>query len=66
LAAGEKITGVSVHYVDEQIDHGDLIAQREVPIISGDTPESLHARIQVVEHELYPATLEEICRKLPS
>ena len=66
LAAGEKITGVSVHYVDEQIDHGDVIAQREVPIMSGDTPESLHARIQVVEHELYPATLEKICRKLCS
>jgi phosphoribosylglycinamide formyltransferase-1 len=66
LAAGEKITGVSVHYVDEQIDHGDVIAQREVPIMSGDTPESLHSRIQVVEHELYPATLEKICRKLCS
>jgi phosphoribosylglycinamide formyltransferase-1 len=66
LAAGEKITGVSVHYVDEQIDHGDVIAQREVPIMSGDTPESLHARIQVVEHELYPATLEKICQKLCS
>src|ERR1700738_1676394 len=52
LAAGEKITGCSVHYVDDKIDHGDIIAQREVPILPGDTAESLHARIQTAEHEL--------------
>src|SRR6201998_2330539 len=54
LAAGEKVTGCTVHYVDQQIDHGNIIAQREVPILPNDTPESLHARIQLVEHELYP------------
>ncbi|HCP91117.1 MAG TPA: phosphoribosylglycinamide formyltransferase, partial [Spartobacteria bacterium] len=42
LAAGEKITGCTVHYVDERIDHGDIIAQREVPILPNDTPETLH------------------------
>jgi phosphoribosylglycinamide formyltransferase-1 len=64
LAAGEKITGVTVHYVDDQIDHGDVVMQREVPIMSGDTPESLHARIQAVEHTLFPQALEQICRQL--
>lgn len=64
LAAGEKITGVTVHYVDDQIDHGDVIMQREVPIVSGDTPESLHARIQATEHALYPEALEQVCRRL--
>ena len=58
LEAGEKITGCTVHFVDEQIDHGTIIAQREVPILAGDTPESLHARIQVAERELYPEVIE--------
>jgi phosphoribosylglycinamide formyltransferase 1 len=62
LAAGEKVTGCTVHYVDEEIDHGDIIAQREVPILPNDTPETLHARIQIVEHELYPAAIAEFCR----
>src|SRR3989441_12677742 len=65
LAAGESVTGCTVHYVDEQIDHGDIIAQREVPILPDDTPESLHTRIQMAEHELYPAAINEVCRKLP-
>src|SRR6266852_5257041 len=63
LAAGEKMTGCTVHYVDEKIDHGDIIAQREVPILTNDTPESLHARIQIAEHELYPAVINEVCRQ---
>jgi phosphoribosylglycinamide formyltransferase-1 len=62
LAAGEKITGCTVHYVDERIDHGDIIAQREVPILPNDTPETLHARIQVAESALYPAAIAELCR----
>lgn len=57
LAAGEKITGCTVHYVDAQIDHGDIIAQREVPILPNDTAEGLHARIQAAEHELYPEAI---------
>ena len=57
LAAGEKVTGCTVHYVDDRIDHGDIIAQREVPILPDDTAESLHARIQRVEHELYPEVI---------
>jgi phosphoribosylglycinamide formyltransferase-1 len=64
LVAGEKVTGVTVHFVDEQIDHGDVIAQRAVPVLSGDTPESLHARIQAVEQVLYPEALENVCRQL--
>jgi phosphoribosylglycinamide formyltransferase-1 len=66
LEAGEALTGCSVHYVDEEIDHGDVIAQREVPILAGDTPERLHARIQIAEHELYPAVIGQICRQLPT
>jgi len=64
LAAGETVTGCTVHYVDEKIDHGDIIAQREVAILPNDTAESLHARIQIAEHALYPAVISEMCQKL--
>lgn len=63
LAAGEKVTGCTVHYVDAEIDHGEIIAQREVAIGPNDTPESLHARIQLAERELYPAVVAQFCAK---
>ena len=66
LAANEKWTGVTVHYVDARVDHGDIIVQLEVPILPGDTPESLHARIQEAEHVLYPEALEQVFRDLRS
>jgi phosphoribosylglycinamide formyltransferase-1 len=61
LAAGEEVSGCTVHYVDEKIDHGEIIAQREVRILPDDTAESLHARIQIAERELYPAAIAEFC-----
>ena len=64
LVAGERVTGCTVHYVDEKIDHGDVIAQREVPILPNDTAEGLHARIQTAEHELYPTAIGQVCRQL--
>ncbi len=63
LAAGEKVSGCTVHFVDEKIDHGEIIAQREVPILPEDTPESLHRRIQIAERELFPAVIAEFCEK---
>src|SRR5438045_1803451 len=63
LEAGETVTGCTVHYVDEKIDHGDIISQREVPILSNDSAESLHARVQIAEHELYPAVIAQMCAK---
>ncbi|HEX8489919.1 MAG TPA: phosphoribosylglycinamide formyltransferase [Chthoniobacterales bacterium] len=57
LDAGEKMTGCSVHYVDAGIDSGEVIAQRKVPVMPGDTPETLHARIQVAERALYPEVI---------
>src|SRR4051794_28658768 len=59
LDAGEKVTGCSVHYVDAGIDSGEIIAQRKVPVLPGDTPESLHARIQIAEHALYPEVIAQ-------
>jgi phosphoribosylglycinamide formyltransferase 1 len=57
LAAGETMTGCSVHYVDAGIDSGEIIAQRKVPVLPGDTPESLHQRIQIAERALYPEVI---------
>ena len=61
LDAGEKVTGCSVHYVDAGIDSGEIIAQRKVPVLPGDTAESLHARIQTAEHALYPDVIAQFC-----
>ena len=66
LAAGETVTGCTVHYVDDKIDHGDIIAQRQVPILPDDSAESLHARIQIAEHELYPAVIAQLCAEYSS
>lgn len=57
LAYGVKVTGCTVHFVDEGIDSGPIIVQRSVPVLDGDTPDSLHARIQTAEHAAYPEAL---------
>jgi len=54
LAHGVKVTGVTIHLVDEKVDHGPIIAQRAVPVLPDDDVAALHARIQVQEHDLYP------------
>jgi phosphoribosylglycinamide formyltransferase-1 len=57
LADGVKVHGCSVHYVTEELDGGPVIAQAEVPVLPGDTPETLAARVLVEEHKLYPKAL---------
>ena len=54
LAHGAKMTGVTVHFVDEEFDRGPIIAQWPVPVMSGDTPTTLAARVLRVEHRLFP------------
>lgn len=54
LAHGVKVTGCTVHLVDEQVDHGPIVAQRPVEVMAGDDEASLHERIKAVEHELLP------------
>jgi phosphoribosylglycinamide formyltransferase 1 len=62
LEAGEREAGCTVHFVDEGMDSGPIILQEGVPILSDDTAEVLHARIQVVEHRLYPAAIRKVGR----
>ena len=62
LDFGVKMTGCTVHFVDAGIDSGPIIAQRAVPILDEDTPECLHQRIQIAEHQLYPECVAAIAR----
>ena len=60
LAAGESVTGATVHVVDAEYDHGPVVAQTEVPVLPGDTVESLSARVLEREHELLVETLQKV------
>jgi phosphoribosylglycinamide formyltransferase-1 len=64
LAAGVAESGCTVHYVDAGMDTGPVILQARVPVLSGDTPESLHARIQVEEHRIYPEAIRMALREV--
>jgi phosphoribosylglycinamide formyltransferase-1 len=63
LAAGVAETGCTVHFVNRDVDAGEIIAQQRVEILPGDTAETLHARIQVAEHELFPSALAKVLRE---
>jgi phosphoribosylglycinamide formyltransferase-1 len=62
LDHGVKVTGCTVHFVDAGVDSGPIIGQHAVPILDGDTPETLHRRIHAAEHELYPRCLAALAR----
>ncbi len=60
MAAGVKVTGVTIHYVDEGMDTGPIIAQKAVEVEENETRESLEKKIHAVEHQLYPAVLQKL------
>jgi formyltetrahydrofolate-dependent phosphoribosylglycinamide formyltransferase len=62
LASGAKESGCTVHFVDDQYDHGPVILQKRVPVIPGDTPETLAARVFAAECEAYPEALRLYAR----
>ena len=64
IAAGEKESGITVHYVDEQYDHGKHIYQFTVPVSPDDTPETLAQKIHELEHKHYPIVIEEMLNDL--
>ncbi|MDX6466462.1 MAG: phosphoribosylglycinamide formyltransferase 1 [Gaiellaceae bacterium] len=63
LAAGVRESGATVHLVDEGVDSGPVLAQERVAVLPGDTVESLHERIQEIEHRLLPKVVEELCAR---
>lgn len=60
LAAGETVSGCTVHLVDQLYDHGPIVAQAEVPVCPDDTPESLAERVAQAEREIYPQVIQEV------
>ena len=62
LAYGVGVTGCTVHFVDEELDHGVIVAQAAVPVLPGDDAERLSARILVEEHRLYPQAVARVLR----
>jgi phosphoribosylglycinamide formyltransferase-1 len=61
LAAGVAETAATVHYIDSGIDTGAVIASVPVPVLADDTPETLRARVQAVEHQLLPKVVRDLC-----
>jgi phosphoribosylglycinamide formyltransferase-1 len=64
LAAGATQTGTTIHWVDEGVDTGEIIAQERIDVISTDTEESLHERIKIIERGLIVATIPQILAEL--
>jgi phosphoribosylglycinamide formyltransferase-1 len=63
LAAGVAESGATVHFVDEGVDSGPILAQERVPVRGDDTAETLHARIKEIEHRLLPRVVGELCER---
>jgi phosphoribosylglycinamide formyltransferase-1 len=63
LAAGVAEAGATVHFVDEGVDSGSVLAQERVPVLAGDTAETLHERIKAVEHRLLPEVVKDLCAR---
>ncbi|HEX4048965.1 MAG TPA: bifunctional phosphoribosylaminoimidazolecarboxamide formyltransferase/IMP cyclohydrolase, partial [Elusimicrobiota bacterium] len=61
LASGVKVSGATVHIVDEDYDHGPIVLQAAVPVLAGDTPASLAARVRAQEHWIYPKAVSLFC-----
>lgn len=64
LGAGDVQSGITIHYVDEHYDHGDVIFQTACPVLPGDTTEKLAQRIHQLEHNHYPVVIEDLIKKL--
>lgn len=65
LAAGETESGITIHYVNEYYDAGDIIFQARCPVETGDTPADLARKVQALEHRYFPVVVEDLISKLP-
>jgi phosphoribosylglycinamide formyltransferase 1 len=66
LAEGVSQHGCTVHWVSAELDAGEIVAQTRVPVLPGDDPERLAARVLVAEHALYPRALRVVCERWPA
>lgn len=64
LESGEQVSGATVHYVDEGVDTGEILLQEQVPVLRGDTPESLAARVLETEHRILPEVINRLSREI--
>jgi phosphoribosylglycinamide formyltransferase 1 len=62
LASGAQVTGATVHFVDAKYDHGTIVAQEEIEVLPGETPDALAARVQAVERRIYPRAVAAFAR----
>lgn len=65
VAAGERESGITIHYVNEQYDEGDVIFQAACPVQPGDTPDDVARRVQVLEHQHYPEVVDRLLQNSP-
>jgi len=63
LAYGAKVTGVTIHFVDEHLDHGPIIAQEALEVLAGEGEAGLHSRIQEIEHRLLPQVVTRLAER---
>ena len=66
LAAGVKMSGCTVHIITDELDGGPIVGQEAVPVLDGDTRETLAARIHAAEHRLYPRALADLVSRVPA
>lgn len=60
LAAGDSLTGITIHYLNEQYDSGEIILQRSCPVVPGESPEQLASRVHTLEYECLPRVIEQL------
>jgi phosphoribosylglycinamide formyltransferase 1 len=60
IAAGDRLSGATVHFVDEEYDHGSIVLQKTVSVAPSDTPETLAAKVLEIEHEIYPEAIRRL------
>ena len=60
IAAGDRLSGATVHFVDEEYDHGSIVLQKTVSVAADDTPETLAAKVLEIEHEIYPEAIRRL------
>lgn len=65
VAQGERETGITIHYVNERYDEGDIIFQARCPVEPGDTPEDVARKVHALEHAHYPRVIDELLQRLP-